>query len=156
MSSILTIGTSPGQIVGTATNNNASAGNIGEIISSSVSVGSAVSLTSTVSADVTSISLTAGDWDVVGMVALSPAATTSITIRRASISTTSATLDTAFDRLFLDIHAAIVPAASLYLPVVGPTRLSLSATTTVYLVASVNFTVSTCGAFGGIRARRVR
>jgi hypothetical protein len=39
---------------------------------------------------------------------------------------------------------------------VGPVRVSLSATTTIFLVASDTFTVSTMSAYGTIRARRVR
>ena len=52
-------------IVGTTTNDSATAGYVGEVITSSVPVGSAVSLTTAVSAvsgkTITSISLTAGD-----------------------------------------------------------------------------------------------
>jgi hypothetical protein len=47
--------------------------------------------------------------------------------------------------------AAVDPAFTT--PVV---RLSLAATTTVYLVSRATFTVSTLKAYGTIRARRVR
>ena len=56
-----------GQIVGTATNDSATAGNVGEYVSSAVTPAYPITLTSTQYADVTSISLTAGDWDVTGM-----------------------------------------------------------------------------------------
>lgn len=39
---------------------------------------------------------------------------------------------------------------------IGARRISIAATTTVYLDVRAVFTVSTCAAFGGIRARRVR
>jgi hypothetical protein len=39
---------------------------------------------------------------------------------------------------------------------VGTTRLSLSATTTVYLVANFSFATSTCSAYGFRGARRRR
>ena len=53
-------------LAGVTTNSNAAAGIVGEYISSSIASGSAVSLTTGVSANVTSISLTAGDWEVYG------------------------------------------------------------------------------------------
>jgi hypothetical protein len=143
-------------IKGTNTNDSAAAGDVGEYVESIVTVGSAISLTSTVAANVTSISLTAGDWDVTGVTAFNPAGTTSITISRGSISTTSATIDTSPGRLAGHASEAQVPAgnASFYpLPVA---RLSLSTATTVYLVATSTFTVSTLSAYGIISARRVR
>src|SRR5690349_16625741 len=53
-------------LAGTATNDDAAAGKIGEYIESEVLSGSAVSLTTNTAANITSISLTAGDWDVWG------------------------------------------------------------------------------------------
>ncbi|MGF6309478.1 hypothetical protein ABIB82_003924 [Bradyrhizobium sp. i1.8.4] len=79
----------------TNTNNNASAGNVGEFISSNVASGSAVALTTGTAADVTSISLTAGDWDVEGMVTFTTTATSSISTVSAYISSASGTLPTA-------------------------------------------------------------
>ncbi|MEF1435483.1 hypothetical protein QWU86_11715, partial [Neisseria gonorrhoeae] len=81
-------------IVGTTTNNNANAGSDGEFISSSVVVGSAVALTTNVTANVTSITLTAGDWDVAGTVSINPARSTTIAAVIAGISNTTATLPT--------------------------------------------------------------
>jgi hypothetical protein len=125
-----------------------------EFVTNTVATGSSVSLTTATAADVTSISLGAGDWDVWGVVDYTPAASTSITNQTQGISTTSATLgaqDT-FSSLTL---AAEVPGASpesaLPTPVV---RLNLSTTTTVYLVAKATFTVSTLKAYGTINARR--
>src|ERR1019366_4169569 len=54
----------PGQIVGTATNDNATAGNVGEHIQA---VASNVVATDATFVNITSISLTAGDWDVTGI-----------------------------------------------------------------------------------------
>jgi hypothetical protein len=142
---------------GTATNDSASAGQVGEIMESTVVTGSAVALTTATSANVTSISLTAGDWDVWGNVWFSPAATTSITRDGGGISTTSATMPTSpgAGARFLNIHAAVVPN-NVFGSTVGMTRVSLASTTTVYLVAEATFTVSTLGAYGYIGARRVR
>jgi Na+-driven multidrug efflux pump len=53
--------------------------------------------------------------------------------------------------------AAVVPTASVDfgIPVRGQ-RIVLTATTTIFLVAVGNFTVSTLSAYGTIEARRVR
>jgi hypothetical protein len=145
-----------GQRPATATNDSASAGNVGEIITSTIVLGSAVSLTAGSPANVTSISLTAGDWDVSAGIGFIPATTTSVTQYIASCSASSATLDTVPGRFFSFNLAAYVPGASQQNYAVPTSRFSLNATTTVYLVAQSNFTVSTMGAFGIIRARRAR
>jgi hypothetical protein len=138
-------------IVGTTTNDSASAGRVGEFVSSTVA-NTTVSLTSGTPANVTSISLTAGDWDVSGMVIFNTAGTTVMSAQVAGVSSTSATLVT---YQFANIAGTQSAGAggNVVTPVV---RISLSATTTVYLVAQGNFTTSTCQAGGVIRARRAR
>lgn len=149
-------------IKGTSTNDNALVGDVGELITSTVALASAVSLTSTTAANVTSISLTAGDWDVDGTVDFNLAASTSVTVLAASISLTTATLGTqpGGSGLGTDPTTTINQAASVpggLVVVSTPTvRISIAATTTVYLVASSTFTVSTNAAYGTIRARRIR
>lgn len=148
--------TAVGQMPGVATNSNASAGNVGEFVSSTVLTGSAVSLTTSTAANVTSISLTAGDWLVYGNVAFNSGGTTSSTVNVGWISTTSATLPTVPNNGAYGGRngPAVVGDFSTY--PVGQTRLSLSATTTVYLSAFSTFTVSTNAVYGFIGARRVR
>lgn len=139
-------------ITGTATNDSASAGYVGEYVSSTIASGSAVSLTTATVANVTSISLTAGDWDVSGRVAWSFMNNT--TAAGASISLTSATQDSAnlvYTRLgsagnLIGIYEVALPTA----------RISVASTTTVYLVAEATFATSTNSAYGRIMARRVR
>ncbi len=136
-------------IVGTTTNDNANAGSIGEYITASAT---AVSASSGVSLNVTSVSLTAGDWDVQGLVASAPAGSTVVQAVLASSSSTSATIAATPFRTQVTQNmtgtyfAAPIPIA----------RYSLSATTTIYLVANVTFTTSTLSCEGFIRARRVR
>jgi hypothetical protein len=147
---------SAGQFPATQTNDNASAGNAGEYISSTIATGASVALTNGVTANVTSISLTAGDWDVTGVVDFTFGATTSYTNLAGGVSTTSATLgaqDSFFD---FETPAEVPTAANDPAWVVPTVRLSLSATTTVYLVAQAAFTVSTLKAYGTLRARRMR
>jgi hypothetical protein len=145
------------QYPGTTTTDNAPAGDIGEYISSTIAQGAAVSITSGAPTNVTSISLTAGDWDLNGICSFIPAATTSLTFAACSTSTTTGANDQTNGRFTGFSFAAVVPGTNVqsYGPV-GPTRFSLSTTTTVFLVAQSNFTVSTNAAFGVIRARRVR
>lgn len=152
----------PANIPGTTTNNNAALGTLGEIVTATVAAGAAVALTTATSANVTSISVTAGDWDIFGQIDFALGATTSITQLNAAISLTTGTLSTqpggsglGTDPATLQNLAATVPAANVF-QACGPVRLSVAATTTVYLVANATFTVSTCAAFGTIRARRVR
>ena len=144
-------------IVGTTTNNNANAGSVGEFVSSTVLVGSAVSLTTATATNVTSISLTAGDWDVWGSVWFNPGATTQSTTNVGWISTTSAALPTAPNGgAEYASTSAITVGAGIYGFPTGTIRFSLSGTTTIFLGAYSSFSVSTNAAFGFIGARRVR
>lgn len=148
--------------VGTQTNDNAPAGYIGEFITSTVATASAVSLTTNTAADLTTISLTAGDWDVSWVADFKPAATTSVTALKSSISLTLNTMGTqpggsgiGTEALVVWNQAAAVPASDLSQDG-GPVRVSLSATTTIHMVCLATFTVSTMAVYGTLRARRVR
>jgi hypothetical protein len=158
----LTTGTIPaartnGHQNGTATNDNAAAGEVGEVISSTVTVGAPVNITTSgVAQNITSISLTAGDWDVSGSIGFIPAATTNVTQFIGSFSTTTGTLDTTPGRFFSFNLAPYVPGAAQQNYAMPIGRFSLSGTTTVFFVAQSAFTVSTMGGFGIIRARRMR
>lgn len=153
----LTFSPSTGGIIGTTTNNNASAGVVGEIISSIIPSGSAVALTTNVNANITSISLTAGDWNIWGNVTFITTATTNIARIIYWSSTTSATLpDSSLYNSTANAAAGVVPGANPTGNNIPFTRLSLSATTTVFLSVRATFTVSTLTGCGAIFARRVR
>ena len=145
-----------GQLPGTATNDNASAGNVGEYVSSTVSSGSAVSLSNATAANVTSISLTAGDWDVDGVVVFAAAGSTIYSSMIAWTSTVSVTTPNAPNNGGYNLLQVTFPAGNGAALPVGRQRFSLTATTTVYLGAFGGFTVSTASAYGIIRARRIR
>jgi hypothetical protein len=136
-------------IVGTTTNNDAAAGKVGEFISSVIPFASAVSLTTGTDANMTSISLTAGDWDVWGNVTFTPAGT--ITAYTAWISSSSASLP---DRSLYcrDQASGLTSVVGICVPQL---RFSLSGTTTIYISATSTFS-STLTMCGGIYARRVR
>jgi hypothetical protein len=147
---------SAGQYPGEPTTGSATAGNVGEYIESSIATGSAVSLSSGTGANVTSISLTAGDWDVSVNGAFNLAASTSITQTLVCMSATSATADVTAGKFFIQNYAPTVFGASTQSSLVQDFRISLSSTTTIYFVARAFFTVSTVTAYGLIRARRAR
>ncbi len=135
----------------------APAGYLGEYISQGVLVGSAPGLTSTVTANITSISLTAGDWDVTGTVQNAPGPGTTTASWYGGISTTSATLPTIGAENNCAGFANMAALANFLVGVtIGPMRINLAATTTVYLVVNSVFAVSSQNAYGFIGARRVR
>jgi len=144
-----------GQLPGTTTNDNASAGNIGEYVTASVAQASAITLSNATPANITSISLTAGDWDVWGAVAFTGASTPTINALSGGVSTTSATLPAE------GLYAAITPVSTAIqtqnqsMPV-PMQRVSIASTTTVYLVSNQGITGGTVKGFGFISARRRR
>ena len=145
-------------IVGTTTNNNANALSVGEYVSGTLAVGSATSLSTGTAKTIISISLTAGDWDVAATGYILPAAGTQVASVASSISQTNNTLDTANGSIVVNALGNMVVATFSTehgVPVV-PVRISLAGTTTIYLVMSATFSVSTMTAYGNIRARRVR
>jgi len=145
-------------IRGTTTVDNAQTGSIGEYVSSMVLTDAAVSLTSTVAAAVTSISLTAGDWDISAVVLYKGGSTTMVLYTQSSINTAPALLSSPGNLCTAYYYSGHVPFANVseFSVVMPDWRVQLSATTTIYLVASGSFTTSTLAAFGVLRARRVR
>lgn len=154
---------SVGQYPGTATNDNATAGNEGEYFTSSVVAGSAVALTTATAANITSINtLPAGDWDVWIDATVTGATTTVCNGFEFSISTTSATLNTTNGQYTsgtgfgTSCFAAAQDPQDAISFVVGPVRMSLASATQVFFVAKATFTTSTMSAYGIIQARRRR
>ena len=139
-------------IVGTAANNNAGSGYVGEFISSQVLFGSAISLSNSTLTNLTSISLTAGDWDVWGNAVFSNTGTASLF--SIGISTTSATFPDG--SLISTLTSATFSLTGAYGAPASSQRFSLSGTTTLYLVVETLFNTGGITVSGGIFARRVR
>lgn len=138
---------------GTIAADNAIGGTLGQIASSLVASGSAVSLTTATAANVTSISLTAGDWDVEGNVNYI-AATATVTTKQAAVNSTSATLPTDGSEVYSGVQMTLVSVTDgIGLP---RKRINVNITTTVYLIAQATFSAGAVTAFGSITARRVR
>ncbi len=141
-------GTGGASVQGTTAVGNATAGYVGELISSVVTSGSPVSFSNSVVKDLTNITLTAGDWDLYGNIGFS-GTTVLQAIGWMSLTTTSE------------------PNASLYSNTQGATtatqlcitvpylRVNVSTNTTLYLSGLVVGTGTLTG-FGGVYARRVR
>lgn len=144
-----------GQIPGTATNNSATAGNVGEYITGSAT---GVAVVNATPKDITSINLTAGDWDVWGSIATAPAGTTTTGIIRAWISATSATDPGAPNggAYLLDQHT--LGAGLAQLEPIGMMRITVPAgpAVTVFLSTAISFAVSTMAAAAFLGARRAR
>jgi len=134
----------------------ASSGKIGEVISSSIPSGSAVSLTTATAANITSISLTPGDYDVRGNIIFVPAGTTTVSQVKGSINSTSATHATPPNGgAYFNTQSTLTTGAE-QAKVLAPMVINVSTTTTYYLVATAAFGVSTMTAYGCIVARRIR
>ena len=147
--------TPTGGIVGTTTNNNAAAGNVGEYVEGVVLRASAVSLTTATVGNVSSITLGAGDWDVSGYVSFLAGGSTVRTLILSGLANGTSSLPD------IENGSRVAQAGS----VTGGTdigmataivRYSLTGNTTIYLNAYSEFTTSTMQAYGVIRARRVR
>lgn len=139
-------------IAGTTTNDNAITGDIGEYASSSVAFGSATSLVNNTPKTVTSIFLTAGDWDVSGVVAFA-GSPTGPTVQLASISQTTNALGAQESNAAQAFNTSTTALTIMPTPTV---RLSLSGSATIYLTCASAFTGGTSSAYGTIRARRPR
>jgi hypothetical protein len=138
-------------IVGTTTNDNANAGSVGEFITAT---GTSVSLPiAGTTTNITSISLTAGDWDVSGTVQVNNSANV-LSNAVAGISTTTGTQGAVgtFSQIATTASGAFFITMTQATPVV---RLSLSGTTTVFLIAS-GFAASGTGTGSGVISARRR
>jgi len=135
---------------------------IDQVKTSTVAVASAVSETTATPLNVTSLSLEAGDWELSGVVDRVLTGTTA-TIYGAGISLTSATMPSQAGGSGLGTDAGISQTATFgttltggYSTAIPPVSLSITATTTVYLVAADTFSAGTVGVYGTLRAKRIR
>jgi hypothetical protein len=141
-------------IVGTTTNNNAGAGYVGEYLSATNSTGTTVN--NATATNITTISLTAGDWDVYYLLNCAPANTNVFNLLYTGISPISVSIDllsgaaTWFGSFTGDGSSALV--------LNGSRRVSISTTTTYYLISYHSSSAGTLTTTdkGTIWARRVR
>lgn len=148
--------TSTTNLKGTITNDSASAGNIGEYNESVVS-GVAIAATG-VFKDATSLSLTAGDWDVT-LVLFYTVSIAGPTIIYGGISTTSGnsatglTLGSNYVQIWQDSGGSTLGSQAIIIPAY---RVSLSGTTIIYAKSRVDYAATTTTMAARLSARRVR
>lgn len=148
-----------GQIPGTATNDNAAAGMVGEVALADLPSGSSVAVSgSLIATDIASKSLTPGDWNVWGSIGYSPGASSTVFIVRGWVNDVSATQPTSFSQglVSLDYGSGGIVASSASVIAIPQKRFSLSVTTTIYLTARFSYSGSASTGFGSLYARRVR
>lgn len=133
---------------------NAPSGYVGEYISSTLPAGSAVPATTGTPLNVTSISLSAGDWDVTGTLIFTGGTGAISTDTVGWTSTTSATQPTFPNNGGIANLDVTTPSAFGIVMPVGQQRLVLTSTTTVYLGMAANFAGGSASAYGFIGARR--
>jgi hypothetical protein len=133
-------------IVGTTTSNSANAGSVGEFIDSAatnVTVGTSAT-------NLTSISLTAGDWDVSGIVQFYGGG--AVTFVSGAINTTSASFaGTSLGKS--QVFGATYAAGGIGAATLPSLRYSVSTTTTLYLIGSLSASQQ---CYGYVSARRIR
>jgi hypothetical protein len=143
-----------GGVRGTATNDNAAAGIVGEFASVDVAYASRVALTSGTAANAVSLSLTAGDWDVQFNPVFTQITGGTVLGLLSGVSSTSATLPSSAGERG---HSPSGPNGNSDFSLGAPRRrISLSATTTIYGVVTANFSSGAFSVYGFMSARRVR
>lgn len=136
-------------IVGTTTNNSANTGSVGEYVAAApINAG----ISQSTSTNLVSISLTAGDWDVTGNVMYTMGGTSA-----GQVLTAISTVSTTFPGAPFQTQDAFnsLSSGQVYSIIPPETRVSLTTTTTVYLVGFIAQT-GACSYFAYMRARRVR
>jgi hypothetical protein len=139
---------SASRVSGNTTATSPPSGSIGEYLSAGPT---SIGLTSGVSADVLSLVLPAGDWDIMAPTQFSGIAATTATELQCSLATVSGFMDNTVGHhehwrgSVLDLSLTLRP---------GPVRVLVSVPTTYYLVAQAIFSGGTYAALGSLVARR--
>lgn len=137
-------------IVGTATNDSAGSGFVGQILKSTILYSGAISITTGTLFDLTFLDLTAGDWDVYGNIFFTFTASSVI---YSFFNTTSVSFP---DNAFLSTISTVGSTLNAQEGIVAyPQRYSFASTTRVYLSGRSTFSGSGT-ACGEMFARRRR
>lgn len=150
-----------GQTPGTATNDNAAAGNVGEYLTAtqtSATTGGVVMASGT-AMNVTQLLATAGDWDCRGNVGLNPAPTTIVSSMSSWTSSASASayaLGGLGNGSEQSIQIPTAGTAPNWILGAVSARYSLAASTSIYLSARASFSTAAASAYGFLGCRRMR
>lgn len=143
-----------GKVKGTTTNDDATATHLGEMISSAVSVATNVATTATFQ-NITTLSLSAGDWDVSGNVEFLLNGATCLSVRAAlSLYANNTTTDHVDGS---NVIGALPPSSDSRSSISIPRfRVSAAGATTLYFKALATFSAGNPQYVGYVSARRVR
>ena len=152
---VLSVGNAGVGIQGQTTGNFGYTGSVGELITTSFASG--ISLTSGTIANVQSITLTAGNWNVWAFCAFVPDVTTTLSATSAGLNLTTNTLPapTSVATASIINFNTIAPAGVPVYLNTGIYPIAVSTNTSMFLNAKATFTISTCTASGIIFARRI-
>lgn len=126
----------------------------GELITASLSSGSATSLTTATAKTITSITITPGEWDIWGMAGF--LITGNATQVIGAISTSNNTLPTEpFLGGYSQMGAVSGAIANQNLSI-SATNIYVTSNTTVYLIGKCTFSTNACTGYGSILARRIK
>jgi len=144
-----------GQVPGVQDGSAASAGNIGELMTSSTTT-PGLTLTNNNASNVRSLTLTAGDWNVWGNIGFSTSATAPVTQYYGGITTSSATVVSVPGSGAQAQYLLSVANTTAWLFPVGMAAVSVTTNTPIFLVGLLSFASGSASGFGFIGARRVR
>jgi len=137
---------------GVVDGSDAAVGRVGEYVTAT---SAPITLTSGAGANIVTLPLTAGDWDVAGNVITVPGGTTTTSLIVAGISEVAASLTPPAGGSYVQDSAAIAANKAMAVAT-GRRRVSLAAAGNAYLVAQVLFTGGGMQAYGFLGARRAR
>lgn len=146
-------------IIGVTTNSSAAAGTVGQYVESVISSYTNITGATGVWGNLTTISLTAGDWDVTGIlnwIANGATIVGAIDAFEAAISVNSGATTTDHVQGSNQVALVVPTTTADRSQVISSYRISLSATTTIYLKLIASYSVATPQYKCRLSARRVR
>jgi hypothetical protein len=143
--------TAPLALLGVIDNSNASGGYVGEYVESVILYANRFSITTAIDTTITSITLTAGDWDVSGYVFIEGNANLAFSVAGLNLFANQLP-DPAYRSSTADSPALSTQAGLSC----STRRFSSASTFTIYLIGLATYATGTVGACGSINARRVR
>lgn len=143
-------------ILGVADASSSSSGQVGEIVTANVPAtgGSPVTLTTATFVDICNITLSAGDWQIYGLIGFTGAVTG--TQYGAFYATASGNVSTGIDLSKNTTETVLSPTTNDLILTMPTYRVNNNGSITYYLKAFATFTVGTLKAYGTIEARRMR
>ena len=142
----------PGPVFGALNGATPVSGQVGQVINSTVAAGSAVTLSTGVPTNITSISCPPGTYLLFASIDFQVGATTTINYIAGSVNGTSATLSDGYFALMSAPGGSLSSVVGLTTPLAV---VNFTATTTTFLVVQASFATSTLKAYGAISALRI-